>query len=208
MRLPITSGDKHNRLTAVEPCAKGGWIFKCDCGNLKKLPVYAVVRGGHQSCGCLQTENRRRTHKIIHGGAGLNTPHHALYARWRGLIDRCYYPSSSKFPRYGGRGIRVCAAWRHDFAAFRDWAEATGFQKGLTIERKENDGPYSPENCVWATMKQQAANRCNTKRYLFRGNPHTIMDIAVELGVTYDKLYHSLHRGRPVCGEILPMCPR
>ena len=86
----------------------------------------------------------------------------AEYATWYGMIQRCHDPHHAGFPRYGGRGIKVCAWWRHDFMQFlSDMGLKPG--PGYSLDRRNNDGDYSPENCRWATASQQQRN---TRRVL------------------------------------------
>lgn len=86
----------------------------------------------------------------------VRPPH---YGRWRSMLQRCYNPRSLSYPRYGGRGIRVCKAWQ-DFGCFQKWCLKT-FEAGKTIDRRNNRLGYSPDNCRWATPAEQRANtRC------------------------------------------------
>ena len=83
------------------------------------------------------------------------------------MKERCYNPNNKRFKDYGGRGIFVCDEWLHDFKAFREWAYQTGYDDTspfgqCTIDRANNNDGYTPYNCVWSTLTQQAHNKRNT----------------------------------------------
>lgn len=116
------------------------------------------------------------------------------FSSYRGMMDRCYRETANNYPQYGGRGIRVCDEW-HNIENFEKWAEKTGYTDGLTIERINVNGDYSPLNCKWATRKDQANNRRNSLRVCYNGESHTLSEWAELLGVNRSTLRSRYYRG-------------
>lgn len=114
-----------------------------------------------------------------------------LYHIWYDMIRRCEDPRSVGWRIYGGRGICVCPGW-HNFKVFKEWAMSHGYTEDLTIERIDNDGDYSPGNCMWATMKEQGNNRRNNVLVSYHGRTQTLQQWADEIGVKYHTLYTRL----------------
>lgn len=127
-----------------------------------------------------ETQVKRRDSKQVKqerdllGVPGID---HPLYRVWKGMKQRCNNYNSKDYPRYGGRGITICQEWVADFAKFYLWAMDAGWQTGLQLDRADNDGPYSPENCRWATRKQNMDNRRTTRRFEYEGELLTAKEI-------------------------------
>ena len=116
------------------------------------------------------------------------------YQIYKAMLARCLYPSQHNYPRYGGRGIKVCDRWRHSFAAFlQDMGERPS--PDLTLDRKDSDRDYTPENCRWSTVIQQNRNRRNTPFLECAGQRRSLAEWAERLGMCYHTLYDRLKRG-------------
>ena len=155
-------GKRFGRLTVMERAenyttTKGqvhrAWLCVCDCGNRRIVRASSLISGHTKSCGCLQVESRVEQ-ATKHGKSECR-----LYDVWHGMKQRCGNPLNKNYAGYGRRGIKVCDEWLNSFQAFYDWATANGYREGLSLDRIDNDKGYSPDNCRWTTMKEQANNR-------------------------------------------------
>ena len=107
---------------------------------------------------------------------------------WKNMKRRCYNPSHRDFHRYGGRGIGICDEWRDSFIPFYEWSLSNGIALDLTIERKNNDANYSPDNCEWATHKTQGNNRSTNVVVEFDGGSKTVQQWADSLGISHESM--------------------
>ena len=126
------------------------WVFKCDCGNNKTINSNSVRRGLTKSCGCLS----RETTSILKKKHGLS--HTKAYEVWNNFMGRCYNKKDPNYKNYGERGIRVSEEWKDFENFYRDMGNPP---KKKTLDRIDNDGPYTKENCRWTSMSNQILNK-------------------------------------------------
>ena len=150
-------GEKFGRLTVIGDGTHQNWEHKwecrCECGNITYVTTKGLKSGKTRSCGCLKKECRPT---FIHGKSKER-----IHKEWRGILHRCKNPSASHYENYGGRGIDVCKEWKgkNGFLNFYNWAMENGYSDNLTLDRKDNDKGYSPDNCRWVTHIENCHNR-------------------------------------------------
>lgn len=153
----IESGTKFGKLTVLNIDHKGTdrryyYHCLCDCGNECVVRSNALTTGNTKSCGCLIKDSRNKKHGL------KNT---RLYRIWSGMKNRCKDHNNPSFIRYGGKGVTICKEWE-DFIVFYDWSMNNGYSDNLSIDRIDVNGNYEPQNCRWATPKEQSDNKgCN-----------------------------------------------
>ncbi len=117
-----------------------------------------------------------------------------LYNVRKKLIQRCYDTHAKDYPRYGGRGIKVCPEWRQSWPAFRDWALSHGYQQGLEIDRRDNYGGYSPENCRFVTRKENMRNKRNNRPLTLHGETHLLIEWSELTGLSSMRICRRIDR--------------
>lgn len=187
------TGKTFGRIVAVAPVGitddkKVIWLCVCHCGTVFTRQAYVLNRHDMSSCGCINAS-------LVHG---LHDSRE--YRIWKGMVQRCTNEKRKRYADYGGRGIAICDAWRQSFAAF--YADMGDSPVGTSLDRIDNDGPYNPSNCRWATRDEQSGNRrtqYKTSRLVtFEGRTFSIGEWAKLTGINYYTLSDRLDRGWPI----------
>ena len=160
---------------------KQRWTLRCiHCGAIKyTLNGRDYVKGRNSGiCKCQRESVFKQTR--VHKPKPEPVTHHELYSRWCSIKARCYSPTDKDYGNYGARGITMCDEWRTNFWSFAQWAYDSGYAPGLTIDRKDNDAGYSPDNCRWVERADQNRN----KRGVILNDGLTIPQICEAEGVS------------------------
>lgn len=184
------------------------WRCDCDCGEKTILPTASIIgRYPTLSCGCLQKEASRKVGKdtaikraksfssnFIYSGCVREHPN---YNSWFSMIQRCTRLSAKNFHRYGGRGIKVCDRWLVENNGFENFVADMGIRPSdkHSLDRIDANGDYCPENCRWATMKEQENNKRNNIRVVLDGESITITQLCEIIAINRNCIYKLLKRG-------------
>ena len=121
--------------------------------------------------------------------------HTRLYQIWNSMKQRCSNPKAISYKYYGARGVTVCQEWLNSFQAFYDWAIANGYADNLSIDRRNANGNYCPENCRWTTVKEQQNNTSYNRLITYGEETHNITQWAEILNIPRNVLYNRVRRG-------------
>lgn len=195
--LDIT-GQRYGRLVGIRLLDKRGkatiWEMQCDCGAVTKVALGSVRFGLTKSCGCLKTESTlARLTKHGHSPAkGSST----TYICYNLMKRRCCDKNNQDWRHYGGRGIKVCDRWLESFANFL--ADMGEKPKGLTLDRKDNNGNYEPGNCRWISRKEQSRNTRRNHIVEFNGHKGTLAEWEEITGFNQQVISARLRNGWPI----------
>jgi hypothetical protein len=161
------------------------WRCSCSCGRITVVDSSALLSGRTQSCGCLNQDER----------VSRTKPHRRSpeYKIWDAMVQRCTNPKNKHYKNYGGRGVKVCERWR-DFDQFYVNCGPRP-SPAHTIERVDNNKDYEPDNCKWATRKEQQNNTRANRWLTLHGETYTVAQWAEKLCINPCTLYARLHVG-------------
>jgi hypothetical protein len=183
-RIDMT-GKRFGRLTVLSfdgpygATTAAGWRCRCDCGEIVVRSGGGLRLGQSLSCGCLRKEKLVSRNKA---GRTYGTKS-GQYRHWLGMIRRCHEEGSSNYKNYGAKGTTVCDRWRYSYENFvKDMGKRP---EGMSLDRIDNNLGYSPENCRWATHKEQGANKRNVPILFIDGKAMTYPDACKHYGILY-----------------------
>lgn len=160
------------------------WLCCCECGNKTVVRKDCLTTGNTKSCGCFNSKCRIKPN---------SNRKHKLYRVYYSMRERCHNPNDKQYFNYGARGIKLCDEWLSSYDAFYEWALSHGYKEGLTIDRRDNNQGYSPDNCRWITQAEQTNNTRRNKWITFNGKTLNIEQWAKEININPVTLWHRLN---------------
>ncbi len=190
-RQPLQTGEVFGYLTVLGDgrvkSGLAGHVCRCVCGKDVVVRSGALRNGNSKSCGCKRDEL-----KGTHGQAGKGGT--KTYIAWRSMITRCS-PNHARYKaRYFDRGIRVCERWLGEIGFANFFADMGTKPVGRTLDRRDNDKGYSPDNCRWATSKEQGRNRSTNTILEFNGESMSVVEWAERIGTSSAVILARLRR--------------
>lgn len=190
-RFEDLSGYENDDIIVLSFCEKTDknayyWNCKCKhCGKIIRREAMNIKRG-LATCKCKHYDRV----SIARSKHGRDTE---IYSKWCGMKTRCFNKNDLHYKDYGGRGITICQEWL-DFDKFYDWSLCNGWQKGYSIERKDVNGNYSPDNCCWIPLREQAKNKRNTIYADLNGETKRVKEWCEILGLNYKTVYNRINQ--------------
>lgn len=188
-------GKRFGRLTVLSNTGKYQsshviWLCKCDCGKLTEVMTTNLSltrKNATLSCGCMRKEKNTKH----------NLSNTKIYKTLVAIKGRCKNPKDPNYHRYGGRGIKICEEWDNEngFENFYKWSMENGYKEGLSIDRKDNNKGYSPDNCRWTTQKQQMNNTRHNRYVTINGENRSLTEWAEIKGICIGTIRDRLKRG-------------
>lgn len=169
-------------------------VCRCDCGNIRNCDISYLKKSKSDTCGC------KRAIQSSIGGKCKNShkkSYTRLYQIWENMKQRCLNKNFKRYDYYGGRGIGICEDWLN-FVNFNEWAINNGYEENLTLDRIDNMGDYSPNNCRWITSFEQQSNTRKTVRLTYNGETHHVSEWARKIGVGRSIILYRIKRGKPI----------
>lgn len=183
---------KYGRWSVIKDASNRGnkrfVLCRCECGTEKEVALHHLSSGASTSCGCYRAENPS---SATHNESG--TPLHNV---WVSMRNRTTCKTATSWKRYGGRGIKVSYEW-DKYEDFRDWALDNSYEYGLQIDRIDNDGDYSPDNCRFVECKINMRNKNNNRMITLFGETKTLAEWVDEpiCKAAYDTVWARLKSG-------------
>lgn len=190
----ISIGSRFARLTVIKLTRKStsrgksraAAFCKCDCGKIVSVLAFSLTGGRTRSCGCLQREASRLS-GLTHGHSNTR-----VFRCWLAMKTRCLNPNSTSYYHYGGRGIGICKRW----LKFENFLEDMGYPpENYTLNRINNNGNYSPENCRWATPREQSRNTRRNKIWIINGVSGCIVEHCERFGIRQQVVWLRIKNG-------------